>query len=95
MQAAWAEPSSSEGEDDLADLLNGREIDRFDRVQLADVIRVCREASSLAEAGRILFSSSRHQTKTVNDSDRVRKYLARFGLDWTRVKQRSSDCLST
>ncbi len=94
LQAAWAEPHSSEGgDDDHADLLDGREIDRFDRVQLADVIRVCREASSLAEAGRILFSSSRHRKKTANDSDRIRKYLARFGLDWNCVKRRSSDSL--
>ena len=34
-------------------------IDRFDRVQLAEVLRVCRQARSLSEAGRRLFAVSR------------------------------------
>lgn len=55
-------------------------LDRFDRVQLADVIRVCRQARSLAEAGRILFAASRTRRSTTNDTDRLRKYLARFQI---------------
>ncbi len=61
-------------------------LDRFDRVQLADVIRVCREAKTLAAAGRVLFAASRTQRATVNDGDRLRKYLARFDLDFTSVQ---------
>ena len=57
-------------------------IDRFDRVQLVDVIRVCRRSRSLSEAGRTLFSVSRQNKKQPNDADRLRKYLARFGLNW-------------
>lgn len=64
------------------------EIDPFDQVQLAEVIRVCRNSRSLSEAGRELFSASRKRRKAVNDSDRVRKYLARFGLDWASVSDR-------
>ena len=32
-------------------------LDRFDRVQLADVLRVCRTSSSLSDAGRTLFAA--------------------------------------
>lgn len=33
-------------------------------------------------AGRELFAESRKRRKSVNDEDRLRKYLARFDLDW-------------
>jgi transcriptional regulatory protein RtcR len=46
-------------DDALDRLLGPREIDLFDRVQLARVIQICREFSTLAEAGQVLFSSSR------------------------------------
>ncbi len=55
-------------------------IDRFDRVQLEDVLTVCEQSRTLAEAGKVLFSESRTKKKNPNDSDRVRKYLARFGV---------------
>jgi transcriptional regulatory protein RtcR len=32
-----------------------------------------------------LFAVSRQQRSVVNDADRLRKFLARFGLDWTIV----------
>ncbi|MCH2204496.1 MAG: RNA repair transcriptional activator RtcR [Lentisphaerales bacterium] len=57
-------------------------IDPFDRPQLANVIRVCKESKSLSQAGRTLFSVSRLTKKVSNDSDRLRKYLAKFGLSW-------------
>lgn len=56
--------------------------DAFDRVQLAAVIRACRQSSSLSAAGRQLFAASRAGKANPNDADRLRKYLARFGLDW-------------
>jgi transcriptional regulatory protein RtcR len=55
-------------------------LDRFDRVQLADVIAVCRTAASLSAAGRVLFAASRQDKRSHNDADRLRKYLARFDL---------------
>jgi len=58
------------------------QIDRFDRSQLSDVLRVCLGARSLSEAGRRLFAASRSRRRSVNDADRLRKYLARFGLSW-------------
>lgn len=57
-------------------------IDRFDRVQLLDVLRVCRSSRTLAEAGRELFAVSRTSRSKQNDSDRLRKYLARFEIEW-------------
>jgi len=57
------------------------EIDAFDRAQLAEVLRVCRTSPSLSEAGRRLFAVSRARKAAPNDADRLRKYLARFGLD--------------
>ncbi|MBI3845598.1 MAG: sigma 54-interacting transcriptional regulator [Planctomycetes bacterium] len=61
------------------------EVDRFDRVQLADVVQVCRESRSLSEAGRVLFAISRAKKSTANDADRLRKYLARFDLTWDAI----------
>jgi transcriptional regulatory protein RtcR len=81
---------ADEGDDDtlLAGLLGEERlaaIDRFDRVQLAAVVRCCRRHRSLSAAGRELFAVSRTKRATANDADRLRKYLARFGLDHAAV----------
>lgn len=57
-------------------------IDRFDQAQLAEVVRVCREARSLADAGRTLFNVSRTQRTSANDSHRLRVYLQKYGLSF-------------
>jgi len=57
------------------------ELDLFDRVQLEEVLRVCAASRSLSEAGRRLFQASLGRRTSRNDSDRLRKYLARFGID--------------
>jgi transcriptional regulatory protein RtcR len=62
-------------------------LDRFERVQLEDVLEVCRGSTNLSEAGRRLFESSRARKASVNDADRLRKYLARHGLTWASVKR--------
>lgn len=61
-------------------------LDLFDRLQLAAVIDICRQSSSMAEAGRRLFSESRNQRRAVNDSDRLRKYLKKFGVSWQDIR---------
>ena len=76
------------GRDDLSDLLGKdavESMDLFDQLQLAAVLQVCRQARTLSDAGRLLFQASRTQRTVVNDADRLRKYLARFGLDWERL----------
>ena len=62
-------------------------LDRFDRVQLQDVLTVCRGAASLSAAGRVLFANSRSERRSVNDADRLRKYLARFGIELADVRR--------
>ena len=63
------------------------EVDLFDRVQLAAVIRVCRTSRTMAEAGRTLFAASREKRAITNDTDRVKKFLARFHLSWQAVTE--------
>jgi len=73
---------------DLAALLGPERdaaLDLFDRLQLEGVLRVCRQSRSLSEAGRRLFQVSRTQRSVVNDADRLRKYLAKFGLQWEAI----------
>ena len=60
-------------------------LDLFDRLQLEAVIAVCREARTLSDAGRKLFDRSRAERSVVNDADRLRKYLQKFGLSWDSV----------
>lgn len=62
-------------------------IDEFDRVQLAAVIRVCQQSASLSAAGRRLFAASRAAKESRNDADRLRKYLGKFGLDWASCQR--------
>jgi len=93
LRAAWRHSGGGEaagpvGEDGLEELLGeaAADLDRFDRVQLADVVRACRASRSLSEAGRVLFAASRSRKKSSNDADRLRKYLARFGLDFAGME---------
>ena len=89
LQRFWRDPDQNATEDLLSPLLTADQsarIDPFDRVQLAEVVRVCRGARSLSEAGRQLFSASRESKSTSNDADRLRKYLARFGIDWRKLQ---------
>lgn len=80
--------TTAETEPDSRSLLRGvlgeraGELDLFDAVQLACVIRECRCSRSLSDAGRRLFAESRKEKQKPNDADRLRKYLARFGLGW-------------
>lgn len=62
-------------------------LDLFDRLQLEAVARICQESQTLSEAGRRLFDQSRNQRTVVNDADRLRKYLLKFGLTWEAVHQ--------
>ncbi|MGR8940075.1 MAG: RNA repair transcriptional activator RtcR [Gammaproteobacteria bacterium] len=63
------------------------ELDLFDRMHLAEVVRVCRESRSMAEAGRKLYNASRTLKSSVNDSHRLKQYLQRFGLTFQAVSK--------
>ena len=66
-----------------------QEIDLFDLRQLEAVIDVCRQSVSQSQAGRKLFAVSRQKKSTPNDADRLRKYLARFGLSWEEIQDKN------
>jgi transcriptional regulatory protein RtcR len=79
--AQLADPASIDLSEVLAaDILAS--LDLFDRLQLQCVIAVCRRSATLSQAGRSLFDQSRRQRSVINDADRLRKYLQRFGLSW-------------
>lgn len=83
-----ARRSAGAADVDLGSLLgDGRAaaLDLFDRLQLEAVVRVCRDSRSLSDAGRQLFQASRAQRSVVNDADRLRKYLTKHGLEWSRI----------
>lgn len=91
LERSWnaIEPSRSQGyEDLLGDCLGDQatELDLFDQVQLAEVIRVCRESPTQSAAGRTLFAVSRAKRTSTNDADRLAKYLARFDLSWKKIQ---------
>ena len=97
LRAAWAKSGARQQEAAGALVVEvlgeerAAELDRFDRAQLAEVLAVCRQARTLSDAGRALFAQSRAQKKSVNDADRLRKYLARFGLSWAEVAGRGAE----
>jgi transcriptional regulatory protein RtcR len=94
LKIGWATPLADDDHDAvLAEVLSDKakaKLDLFDQAQLAFVIRVCRDSATLSDAGRKLFAATREKRKTANDADRLRKYLARFDLDWPNVKTASS-----
>ena len=72
----------------LAELLGNdyaARYDSFDLAQLAHVVAVCRESDSAADAAKKLFAVSRKAKKSSNDSDRLSKYLSRFGLKFKGI----------
>ena len=84
LRAAWR-PVAEEGLEGVLSPQQIAALDLFDRLQLQAVLEVCRRSGSLADAGRKLFAATRSRRSSVNDSDRLRKFLARFDLDWRRV----------
>lgn len=91
LRRSWpGKEAKDEVDEDLTRVLGVdavRELDMFDKVQLCEVLRVCRASRSLSDAGRTLFHVSRQGKKTSNDADRLRKYLARFGIGWVDIME--------
>jgi transcriptional regulatory protein RtcR len=84
----WLDHSANPDTQLLATHLGGKadDLDLFDQIQLAAVIRLCQQCNSLSEAGRKLYAISRTQRGVVNDADRLRKYLGKFELSWDSLK---------
>jgi transcriptional regulatory protein RtcR len=89
LQAQWASAEDDADRVLLHRILGDRadRLDQFDVVQLAAVIRTCRQSRSLSAAGRSLFAASRAEKASRNDADRLRKYLERFDLSWAQIAQ--------
>ncbi|WP_433692846.1 RNA repair transcriptional activator RtcR [Herbaspirillum seropedicae] len=87
-RSSAAHPAYATDDADLDALLGARadELDLFDAVQLRSVVAICRQSDSLSEAGRRLFAISREAKAKPNDADRLKKYLARFGLAWDELR---------
>ena len=89
LRSSWSARESLDSDELLERVLGSdrvADLDRFDRVQLADVLEVCGASRSLSEAGRTLFAASRARKASSNDADRLRKYLAKFGLAFLDVR---------
>ena len=78
---------SSEKADNYPDKIDWENLDLFDQLQLQSVIDECRKHQNMAQAGRALFHVSRNSRAKTNDSDRLRKYLQKFGLEWGDIGQ--------
>lgn len=89
LRRQWSRSGDRQQNELLESLLGERAalLDRFDRIQLEDVLSICRRSRSLSAAGRELFAISRTQRASTNDADRLRKYLARFELDWDSINE--------
>jgi transcriptional regulatory protein RtcR len=83
----WRALDSASQSSILEDLLgpSAQRLDAFDRYQLEGVVKLCRESKTLSDAGRKLFAVSRLEKASSNDADRLKKYLARFGLTFDQV----------
>jgi len=89
LSGTWHKPEAAKHDDELGQFLTPKELeelDLFDRAQLAFVVDVCRRSRSLSEAGRSLFGASRARKSISNDADRLRKYLGRFGLEFSQIQ---------
>ena len=89
LRATW-QPRTADGA--LKSLLPAAALaalDLFDRLQLESVVDVCRRCAHRSpKRGAELFGVSRQKRSVVNDSDRLKKYLQRFGLDWATLSDR-------
>jgi transcriptional regulatory protein RtcR len=90
LSAYWEgqDPVHSRVERVLGD--GAQELDRIDRATLEEVLAVCVATSSMAEAGKLLFAKSRERRGSINDSDRMKKWLTRYGLTWTQIQTKLS-----
>ncbi|MDB4998656.1 MAG: Sigma 54 interacting domain protein, partial [Myxococcaceae bacterium] len=87
LEASWRRDGA--GSDGLLERVLGArasELDLFDRAQLAVVLEVCASEVSLSAAGRRLFAHSLEKRASKNDADRLKKYLARFDLDFQSAR---------
>ncbi len=84
--------SLSEDTIDISELISNdiyNSLDEFELVQLSHVIKICKESSSAAAAAKRLFANSIKEKSSTNNSDRLVKYLAKFGLKFKQIGNNS------
>lgn len=91
LQQRWqtTQPDTSNSAIELSHYLSQQaltQLDLFEQLQLTSVIQICRQCSSMAEAGRRLFNVSRDQKASSNDSHRIKTYLNKYGLTFTQLR---------
>jgi transcriptional regulatory protein RtcR len=88
LKALWNTDETDTNKKFLTEVIGedkAEQLDRFEKIQLADVLEVCRESKSMSEAGRKIFAVSRKNKRKTNDSDRLRKYLAKYNITWNDI----------
>ena len=60
-------------------------LDLFEQLQLEQVIKICKQSKSMADAGRKLFNKSRLEKSAQNDSQRLRNYLKKYALEFKQL----------
>lgn len=86
LEKNWGKIINPEKKNQLNPLIK-QPIDLFDQVQVEEVIKICQNSASAAEAGRVLFNISRLNKTSSNDSHRLTQFLKKFGLSFDEVKK--------
>ena len=60
-------------------------MDYYDQINLANMVKICQQCQSMAEAGRKLFNKSREMKSSVNDSHRVKQLLGKYKLSFNEL----------
>lgn len=72
-------------------IIDTTKIDLFEQIQIEGILRVCSKSKSLSDAGRKLFAISRLSKSSSNDSDRLKKFLSKYGLTWEITRQNEDE----
>ena len=82
---AWglSQPNNPQDPTQIAEDLIGNtanQLDLYDHIIIAGLKHACKNAPSMAEAGRRLFNQSRLQKSSTNDSHRIKQLLDKYGI---------------
>lgn len=91
LKSLWEIEKFESGErliDNYKHIIDTNKIDLFEQIQIEGVLKVCSESKSLSDAGRKLFAISRLSKASSNDSDRLKKFLSKYGLTWEMTQKK-------
>ncbi len=93
LKAAWRENQAINGKKLIFRFLSEKDCEKYDEydlLQLEAVLPVCLSCRSAADATRLLFEKSLLNKTSKNDSDRLSKFLSRFGIKWRQIQDLKS-----